>query len=149
MNGWDFFYLRGQGNSVQSFCNFHSHSLTKVNLGIVCTSGVHQKFVQQTALGMLPSAAVVQGQAQCTLWLLKSREGLGCCAATQEERFLLLHPMPQVLQLNLQLMAATACKVRGDQTAKGRRETKPIQFILCLFSILWAVLPESSQGLEV
>lgn len=48
VNRWDFFCLRGQENSIQSFYNLHSHStwaLTKVNLGVVCTPGVHQELV--------------------------------------------------------------------------------------------------------
>ena len=57
--------------------------------------------------------------------------------------------MPQVPQLNLQLMAATACKVTGDQVAEGRWGMKPTKFILCLFSMSWAVLSENSQTLEV
>lgn len=50
----DHFCLRGEGNSIQSFCNYSSHracALTKVNLGKGCTPAVHQKSLSQMAFG--------------------------------------------------------------------------------------------------
>lgn len=119
---------------------------SKVNLSIVCTPGVHQKLVQQTALGMLPSTTVVQGQAQCTLAFEEQRMIRTLCCSPGGEISSASSHVPNTTAEPAAY--ATACKVTGDQTDKGKRGTKPIQFILCLFSIPWAVLPESSQGLE-
>lgn len=60
LNGWDFFCLRGQGKSAQSFCNILSHStwaITEVNLGPVCTPA--KSLRRRHYLEMLPSTTLV------------------------------------------------------------------------------------------
>lgn len=126
-------------------------------MGIACAPGVHQNSVQQTALGegsirecsqVLPLSW--QGLRMSPMDPVTSEEQrmirMLCC--NLKERFLLLHPMPQVPQLNLRLTAAAACKVTANQVAEGWRATKSTKFILCLFSMSRAVLSENSQGLE-
>lgn len=144
-NGWVGHFLSQRIGKLNAFfCNFLSHStwaITDVNLGTLCAwvNSLRRRHYQEVA----PKYHYCPGKVQWPLWLLKSREWLGCPAAQKDRLCFPLHPMPQASQLNLWLMAATVFQVIGNEADEGRRETKPTKFILCLFWM--AVLSENSQ----